>query len=112
MNSGDFGERLAREYMEGLGYKILAQNYTKTIGEIDIIATKDDIIIFTEVKTRKNIDFGSPRDFVNPNKIRRILKTAEIYMLENDLFDYQPRFDVCEVILEEDQINYLENAFP
>ena len=51
---GDFGEEITAEYLEKNGYRILDRNYSKPFGEIDIIAIKDDLIAFVEVKTRKS----------------------------------------------------------
>ena len=58
---GDFGEDLAARYMIEKGYEILCRNFSKPYGEIDIIAIKDDIICFVEVKTRKSTQYGYPR---------------------------------------------------
>lgn len=108
---GDFGEDLAAQYMIDKGYEILSRNFSKPYGEIDIIAIKDDIICFVEVKTRKSTQYGYPREAVNYHKQQRIIKASQIFMMENNMNNYFMRFDVCEVFTESRKINYIENAF-
>ncbi len=111
---GDFGENAAREYMIKNGYEIVLSNYSSKAGEIDIIAKKDEYIVFVEVKARKTSIFGEPCEFVDTKKQQRIIKTAYKYLEENSL-DSPIRFDVCEIIHENadkiKSINYIEGAF-
>jgi putative endonuclease len=108
---GDFGEDLTIKYLEKNGYKILERNYLKRFGEIDIIALKDELISFVEVKTRKNQAHGYPAEAVNFSKQEKIIKTAQAFLIENNYTDYLISFDVCEVYTESGRINYIENAF-
>ena len=115
---GDFGESSACTFLKHRGYKIIDRNYSNRIGEIDIIAQKGNYIVFIEVKTRKNDEFGSPADAVNKTKQHKIYKTAQSYIVNNgNDFDY--RFDVIEVMYKNTvfggyktyKINHIENAF-
>jgi len=110
MNSGKIGEDTVAKYLENNGYGILERNFHSRWGEVDIIAAKDGCVVFVEVKTRKNAKYGTPAEFVTPQKIKKIIKTAVIY-LENT--DCEMRFDVAEVYFNngECEINYIENAF-
>ena len=108
---GDLGEDLAFDFLKKNSYTILERNFYKTFGEIDIIVLKDDVISFVEVKTRKNEDFGYPSEFVNSFKQERIRKTAEAYLLENNLSDYIISFDVIEVLMDKRKIKHIANAF-
>ena len=67
-NMGLWGENKAVEFLKAKNYTILARNYHSRFGEIDIIARKQSTIIFVEVKTRKNIAFGFPAEFVDYQK--------------------------------------------
>lgn len=110
---GSLGEQLAEEYLLKKGYTFLDRNYKRFTGEIDLIFTKGDLLVFVEVKARKNADFGYPSDFVTEEKQRKIISAAEIYINENELYDYQPIFDVIEIFLEEPiRIEHIEDAFP
>lgn len=109
---GSRGETLAKEYLEKKGYNFVERNYSWGLGEIDLIMQMEDMLVFVEVKLRKNDDFGRPRDFVTPLKQDRIIKTAQNYIAINELYNYQPRFDVVEIMTENDYIEHIENAFP
>lgn len=108
---GDFGEDLTCEYLLKNGYKILDRNYSKTFGEVDIIAIKDEVISFVEVKTRKSDAFAYAAEAVNFYKQERIRKASQAYLMENNLSDFLMRFDVSEVYLDTRKLNYIENAF-
>ncbi len=108
---GDFGEDLVEEYLRNKGYDILDRNFRKPFGEIDIIARIDEIVVFVEVKTRKNKYFANPREAVTISKQQKIIKASQAYLMENDLTDSIIRFDVAEVIRVDGEINYIENAF-
>ena len=95
----DFGrhcEFMARTYLEQQGYLILETNWRSGHKEIDIIATKDNIIAFIEVKTRSTV-FKDPTDAVDAKKIRRIAKAADSFMQTFDI-KYEPQFDIITII--------------
>lgn len=108
---GDFGEEIVSKYLLDRNYEILDRNYAKTYGEIDIIAMKDDVLCFVEVKTRKSDKFAYAAEAVNFYKQERIKKASQAYMVENNLTDFLISYDVCEVYLDNRKINYIENAF-
>lgn len=108
---GDFGESAAAKYLFNKGYKILKRNFRLKMGEVDIIAEKDGCIVFAEVKTRKNNNFGEPSEYVNYRKQLRIKKAAACY---TDIINNDVRFDVIEVFYDRfgvNRINHIENAF-
>lgn len=108
---GNLGEEIVANYLVENGYEILARNYLKSYGEIDIVAFKNDVVCFIEVKARKNTKYGYPREAVNFYKQQRIIKASQTYLIENNLTNYIMRFDVAEVFTESRKINYIENAF-
>lgn len=102
--------------MESNGYKIICLNYRCLFGEIDIIAHKDDVFVFVEVKTRSNNKMGFPVEAVTYSKQQKILNVADQYLSDKD--DYSARFDIIEVYVElisgcvrRSFINHIENAF-
>ena len=111
---GNFGEKVASEYLEKNQIKILHKNFHSRYGEIDIIAENSKYIIFVEVKTRNNITHFKGVEAVNRLKINRIINTAYIYLQENGS-QKQPRFDVVEVYMDNrsnvKKINHIQNAF-
>ena len=114
--TGRAGERAAAEYLRRAGYEICALNWRQGRYELDIVARREEVLHFVEVKTRSNTDMGLPREYVTPAKQRRLKKTALYYLCEKQL-DCPARFDVAEVYAdspysrENVRIEYLENAF-
>lgn len=112
--SGVWGEIYAARYLRDHGYEIISANYRRRLGEIDIIARKGGFICFTEVKTRGRDAIARPAEAVDTFKQQRITATAKLFSREYP-HRLQPRFDVCEVILDDGfkliSVNYIENAF-
>lgn len=111
---GIIGERLAADFMENSGYRILATNFRCPLGEIDIVAEKGPLVAVVEVKTRQDEYCGRPAQAVNIRKQRKIIDTA-MWFLRNRRMDFRPcRFDVIEVIIPKAGkiiINHIEEAF-
>lgn len=112
---GKLGEDIAEKYIFNQGYAILQRNFRAKIGEIDIVAKDGKYVVFIEVKTRRNISFGYPREAVDKNKQTKIKDVANIYLLRNKKYGSHIRFDVVEVMLDFNNdvksIVLLRNAF-
>ena len=113
--TGDAGEEYCAKYLKKHGFKILDRNYRKPFGEIDIIALKNELLCFVEVKTRHYNSMTQPYEAVDYRKRQRIIKAAQAYLTEKNIQLYC-RFDVCEVITDKESLkllnlNYIENAF-
>ena len=108
---GNLGENIACSYIKDLGYEILQRNFRSKKGEIDIISYKNNMIIFTEVKTRKSFRYGLPIESVDIKKLETIKYVAREYIIYKKLFDYSIRFDVIEVYLKNNtyKVNLIEN---
>lgn len=110
---GAAGEEYAANILSGLGYRILARNFSSRYGEIDIIAENGGVIAFIEVKTRKSGGMVSGFEAVTKAKQRKIIVTAMWYM-KTHAVDLQPRFDVFCAQTRDGAIvshDYLEGAF-
>ena len=113
---GAWGEALAAEYLRKKRYQILEANLRTRIGEIDLIASNRQYLVFVEVKLRKNADFAMAREFVDYRKQGKIRSTAQLYLAYHPT-RLQPRFDVIEIYAPEGMetkspvINHLEDAF-
>ena len=113
--TGDAGEDYCVKYLKKKGCEIIARNYRKPYGEIDIIALQDNVLCFVEVKTRRQGSQTRPYEAVTLQKQMRIARTAQTYLNETGA-EFFCRFDVCEVIIDPDtlkpsDIYYIENAF-
>ena len=100
MKLGEWGENKATKYLTEKGYRIITRNFRCKFGEIDIIAfdKNEETICFIEVKTRKCLRFGMPKEAINRIKMLHILNTARYYILINDLSEVDLRIDVIEII--------------
>ncbi|WP_234031169.1 YraN family protein [Mycetocola zhujimingii] len=99
---GRRGEDLAAEHLTGLGYRILDRNWRCRQGEIDVIATRGDVIAFVEVKTRSSLAFGHPFEAVTPTKLARLRRLAAAWCAENDPQTPRIRIDVIAVVIPHD----------
>ena len=110
---GKYGEDLAGKRLKDLGYKIVTTNYTCKLGEIDLIAKDRDVLVFVEVKTRRNSPLDQVKDAVNIRKQRQISKAALYYMQSNNITGIKARFDVAAVSLIDGkkEIEIIKNAF-
>lgn len=114
VKKGNQGEELAVAFLTNINHRICERNYKKQSGEIDLITWDGETLVFVEVKYRRNLDYGYPREAVTAAKQKRIAKTALWYIKEKQLYDCSVRFDVIEIYFEQDGrqvINHLENAF-
>lgn len=110
---GKRGEEIARQYLIKNNYKIIVSNYSNKFGEIDIVATINDTLVFVEVKLKNNIDFGYPEEMISPFKLNKILRTAEIFLMQNPkIAKFYPKYQidaVCIVIGGDTQVESLNH---
>lgn len=103
-------EQEAANYLKKNGYQILQNNFRCKVGEIDLIAKNEEYLCFIEVKYRSGTSKGYPAEAINLNKIRRITRTAEFYMLLHKMPQDTPcRFDA--VVILDHEFTLIKNAF-
>lgn len=104
-------ESLAVRYLKECGYEILERNYRNSYGEIDVIAKKNEFIVFTEIKFRADNAYGDPLEAVDLRKQHRIIKVALYYYMRKGYSQNVPcRFDVI-AIYGDGTIRHEQNAF-
>ena len=112
--TGDMGEKLARNYLKKHGYRIQDTNFRCTYGEIDIIAEKKDYLVFVEVRTKSSDQYGSPEESVTRSKKEKLIASAMAYMELNKRVNTLWRIDFVAVELDRDgkatRIEVIENA--
>jgi len=112
---GKEGEKLALFFLKNKGYKILNTNYRYKHYEIDIIAEKEKMIVFIEVKRRQYLKYGFPEYFVDAKKRENMRICAQHYM--DQIKELTPlRFDIISIYvphqnIEEAVIDHFEDAF-
>lgn len=94
---GAEGERVAKAYLQTKGFRILHENYSTPLGEIDLIAKESGVVVFVEVKARTSGEFGPPQASVTLAKQRQIVKVARLYLQRERLAEVACRFDVVAV---------------
>jgi putative endonuclease len=110
---GKMGEQLATEHLRKRGYSILARNYSIAAkAEVDIVASKDDHIVFVEVKTRETEYLNDPALMVPMKKQRQIIKAADEYVKEKEI-DLPWRFDIISIVFNSKvtKLEHIEDAF-
>lgn len=110
---GKWGEDLAARYLSQKGYLILARNVRTEYGEIDIVAQRDQTMVFVEVKTRTNRDFGYPETALTEKKKSHLLKAIQAYLQKENSEPTAWQVDVLAIQREkggETLIEHFENA--
>jgi putative endonuclease len=119
---GEIGENVACRFLMKRGFEIVERNYWKKWGEIDIIAKKEGILRFIEVKTvscktldsvTHETDTYRPEDNIHPWKLKRLSRTIQTYLLEKGDDDIEWQFDVIAIYLDmsnkKARVNFLED---
>ena len=97
---GDFGERVARAHLEANGYRILATNFRVREGEVDIVAERDGVVAFVEVKTRRGDAMGSALEAIDGRKAQRLLLVAEAFAEQHPDLPPDRRIDLIAIDLD------------
>lgn len=114
------GEELATQFLRKKGYKIIERNFRKRYGEIDIIALDESTgtglnqtLVFIEVKTKSNFNYGQPFESITPWKLRSVIKTAQFYKMIHPKLPDRMRIDAISVKLfgrgRPDFIEHIQN---
>jgi len=113
---GKLGEQIVRDYLIKKGYRIIRQNFQTRFGELDIVAGKDNLLIFIEVKLKVEADFGRPEEMITQKKLRQVKNTAEMFLMQEKTYlsnFKQYRIDAICIILNQDmtvkEIRHYEN---
>jgi putative endonuclease len=110
---GRLGEELAHRYLRGQGCTVVAHNYRPRsgAGEIDLVAWHREKLVFVEVKTRANTEFGTPDRAVDAGKRQHLGRAARDYARRAGVGWDQTRFDIVAVVLRPRRIEWIRDAF-
>lgn len=109
---GKFAEQLALNYLKENGLELVMQNYHCRLGEIDLIMREGSYLVFIEVRSRSNMNFGGGLASITFEKKQKIIKTTSHYMVKYRIQDKFPiRFDVISIDGKSNKITWLKNAF-
>lgn len=111
LSTGSNGEDRAVDYLRQQGYAVIHRNYRVGKAEIDVVARKDGVLVFVEVKTRANDYFGYPEEFVSRKKQRMLLNAADAYIHRSG-WQEDIRFDIIAITLSDPpELFHVEDAF-
>jgi putative endonuclease len=112
IQKGKEGELLVAQHLQKKGYTIIATNYRKRFGEVDLIAQKEDTIAFVEVKWRHD-PLIDPAELISPSKQKKIISIAKEFLSKHTDLDKVYRFDVALIEETYNSLNlqYISNAF-
>ena len=110
---GRSGEDLAAARLTSLGFEVVARNVRGSGGELDIVARRDGLIVFCEVKTRRSDRFGMPAEAVSYAKQQRIRRLAAEWLAAHRPRATDLRFDVVSVVSngQGDEVTHIPGAF-
>lgn len=110
--TGKIAEDFASDHLKRKGYSIIERNFHSRFGEIDIIAKKNDTLIFVEVKAKTGNDFGTPEEMINSKKISKVRRMAEIYLNGNSSLC---RIDIVAIVFNSQhkllRLTHYENVY-
>jgi len=111
--TGVEGERIGESYLIKHGYKIVERNVRSPYGEVDLIASHGDTLVFIEVKARRDLSYGYPEEAVDRQKQFRLTRIASWYLSLHAKKNQAVRFDVLSVLLDNNEsgIKLIQNAF-
>lgn len=103
-NLGAWGENIAKNYYQKLGYQIISQNFHTRYGELDLVLIKAKKILVVEVKTRTNFSFGFGEESISKNKLQNLQTAYQVFAAQNNL---SPEFkiEICVVEKMNQKIN-------
>ena len=111
---GRRGEQLAADKLLALGYEIIARNYHCPAGEIDIVAKREGVWAFVEVRTRRGVKFGSPEASITLRKKAHLIAAAQTFLQDQAIVDADWRIDFVAVEMDSKgrltRVEVIENA--
>jgi putative endonuclease len=105
ISTGKIGEQLGELFFVAAGYTVLEKNWRHSRWEVDIIASKNKVLHFVEVKTRRTKKFGLPEEKVGNKKIQNLINAAEEYLYQHPEWK-RIQFDILSIVLNNDQPEY------
>jgi putative endonuclease len=113
-DTGALGEKLANAFLKKKGYRILQTNYRCPKGEIDIIALHQDCLVFIEVRTKINLEFGTPEESITHTKMKHLENAAHYYQQSHHPLPSSWQIDVIVIELDANsrckRLELIENA--
>ncbi|MBP3221576.1 MAG: YraN family protein [Neisseriaceae bacterium] len=104
--TGQAAEDKACAFLKKQGFKILQRNWHCAFGEIDIIATQKQLLLFVEVKYRKSAAFGGAAYSITPSKLLKLQRSVEFYLQQNP---HKGDIRLDAILIEDKELSHIEN---
>lgn len=110
---GELGERIAARWLARKGWRIVYRRFRNGRRDIDLVAERDALIAFVEVKARRGAEFGDPVESVHHRKQRELVKSAHVWIDRHGRAEETYRFDVVGVLVDGERVlvKHVEDAF-
>ena len=110
---GEMGERVAERWMSRAGWRILNRRFRNGHRDIDLVAERDGVVAFVEVKARRDAHFGGPIEAVTWQKRIELSRSARVWIARHGKANEAYQFDVIGIIVREDRVRvrHVSNAF-
>ena len=110
---GEVGEKVAERWLRRHGWRVLQRRFRNGHRDIDLVAERDGLVAFVEVKARRRKDFGDPVEAVDWRKQRELVRSATVWIDRHGRPNESYRFDVIGVLVEGNsvRVKHIENAF-
>jgi putative endonuclease len=111
---GELGERIAERWLRRQGWRIVQRRFRSGHRDIDLVAERDGLVAFVEVKARRGQRFGDPVEAVTWKKQRELGRSARVWIARHGRAPEAYRFDVIGVLVTGPhvRVRHIENAFP
>lgn len=113
-DQGRIGEEIAEKYLQQKGYRIIERNFHSQQGEIDLVATEGEVLVFVEVKNYSFRSLGSPLGAIRKSKRESVIHAARTYLYKKGIKNKYCRFDVITIYRKTDgsrSVELFRNAF-
>lgn len=97
---GQHGEALAEAHLLKQGYQILAKNWRCSIGELDLVALQEEMVIFVEVRTRRGQKSGPPEESITAAKQAKLIELAQTFLAQSKHINASWRIDIIAIVLD------------
>ena len=110
---GQLGETIAARWLKRKGWRIVYHRFRNGRRDIDLVAERDTVVAFVEVKARKGAEFGDPVEAVHQRKQRELVKSAHVWIDRHGRAEEKYRFDVVGVLMDGERVlvKHVEDAF-
>lgn len=109
---GKGGEEIAKQFLTDKGFCLIEVNFEVDVGEIDLIMSDKDWLVFVEVKYKTDNRMGVPEEMINKRKLAQVKRVAQIYLMKNpEMRKVYKKYRIDAVCIEGEEIRHYDNLY-